>query len=742
MQAINFSVDSELLRELGERLVGRQYIALAELVKNSFDADATRVEIRIESDAIQVSDNGHGLTEEDFAKRWMRVGSTHKVTEMTSPVLKRRLTGSKGVGRLAVQFLANELELTSIPDKIRLQKGHARQELYAIVDWNTAVQAGELTQATALYELRKPGSISFPAGKPHGTTVKLSKLKHEWDSKEFEDLAREIWFLQAPFRALTGESEEAGSSFEVDLFAPDPEFVTLFNTQMARILDLYTSRVVGRLLPRKDPKKRQLKRSLRLSLDLEGERTPPYEFQIPVRGERRCMIESLDFEIRIFTLQHRQPYGIPVQKAREYMAQWGGVHIYDSGFRIPYAGPAADWLRLEVDHSHRLAQSRLLPRELNVQMGLNHLPTNSRVLGVVNIDTNHEGSKASSCGDLSGQHLQIQVSRDRLVSNEAFRQLQDAVRFALDYYATRLAALRIEDRAKQRKLATPRFVVENVWDVLRKHDEVIPSSVSRELDTELTKTIESVREQAEWTSNQASLLGAMATVGSTAIAFDHQLNQQLGVLEYHTSVLDDVSSADRGITEAIGSVAASIKQWIQDVRNTRTVFSPITDERNRTAVDRFRARPTIETMTDSLKVVLRGVTVDVSGVDENMLLPVASYPVWMAVFHNLMMNASNAMLDSELKRITVTSLTDGRRRAIRIHDTGVGIDLRKAERLFEPLARDLDISADRRALGYGGTGLGLAIVRMLATDVMAEVRFIEPELPFNTCFELSWMEES
>ena len=36
LQTINFTVDSELLRELGERLVGRQYIALAELVKNSF----------------------------------------------------------------------------------------------------------------------------------------------------------------------------------------------------------------------------------------------------------------------------------------------------------------------------------------------------------------------------------------------------------------------------------------------------------------------------------------------------------------------------------------------------------------------------------------------------------------------------------------------------------------------------------------------------------------------------------
>ena len=76
-------------------------------------------------------------------------------------------------------------------------------------------------------------------------------------------------------------------------------------------------------------------------------------------------------------------------------------------------------------------------------MGLNYLPTNSRVLGVVNIDTNREAAVAKLSSIPSRQHLQIQVSRDRLVSNMAFGQLQDVVRFALDYYATRLAALRL-----------------------------------------------------------------------------------------------------------------------------------------------------------------------------------------------------------------------------------------------------------------------------------------------------------
>ena len=740
---IQFTVDAELLRELGERLVGRQYIALAELVKNSYDADATKVELRIGNDSIEVSDNGHGMTYDDFANRWMRVGSTHKVHEKASPKFQRPLTGSKGVGRLAVQFLARELELQSVPSEDRIQDEVGPVELFALVDWESAVQAGNLTSALAEYELLKPQNTEFPMGQPHGTTVTLRGLKHEWNPKEFKDLAREIWFLQPPFRELSGFAEMAESGgFEVELHADDPRSASAFDDQMPRILDLYSSRIVGRLLPRDGSGASPSERIVRFALELEGGPPQPYDFRIPVRGDYECLIGSLEFEIRIFTLHHRQPYGISVQQARDYLTEWGGVHIYDAGFRIPYAGPAADWLNLEFDHSHRLTQSRLLPEELNVRMGLNFLPTNSRVLGVVNVDTSQESTVARQNNVLTNQSLQIQVSRDRLVSNEAFHQLRDAVRFPLDYYSTRLAVLRYEEREAKREVETPQRLVENVWDVLERHEDEIPEPIAAELRTALNRTIESVREQSEWTRNQAGLLGAMATVGATALAFDHQLNQQLGVLEHHAATLKEAVKANSELKQSIGGISANISQWINDVRDTRVVFSPISDERNRKAVARFRAKHLIQTLAGNLRTIMTDVRVDVSLVDRDLLLPETSFPVWMAIFHNLFTNACNAMLDSDLKRISVSSFKSGRRLGIRVQDTGVGIDLSKAEEFFQPLVRGLEITPERQGLIYGGTGLGLAIVRMLATDLSADVRFVKPAPPFTTCFELSWSEKS
>ena len=735
-----FAVDSQLLRELGERLVGRQYIALAELVKNSYDADATNVEILIRDDCIEVSDNGHGMTFEDFQTRWMRVGSTHKVEERTSPELKRALTGSKGVGRLAVQFLASKLELVSVPKMKATGNDLTQEEIRATIDWEEATRAGDLTQAYAVCERTESHDTTFPQGRPHGTKIKLEKLKHQWSPREFEDLAGEIWFLQPPFHWLGNSSNGEDRGFEVIFASADPKAVARFNAQMSGILDLYRSRVVGRLVPKSNLEKDTIKQKVELLLELERGPAQYYEYDIPLAEEASSLVYDVQFEIRVFNLQGRQPYGIPVQMARDYLRRWGGVHIYDAGFRIPYAGAAADWLRLEVDHSHRLHRSDLLPEELNVKTGLNDLPTNSRVLGSVRIDTTNEARTAVQRQLSPGQHLQMQVSRDRLVENGAFLQLRDTVRYALHYYATRRAVIRIEENTAKRGVGSPRSLAENVLDVLDEHEKDMPKSVATKLRLELRKTIESVREQSEWTRRQSGLLGAMATAGATAMALDHQFNQQLNVLEYHVSRLDDEIKSNEEQLGSIVSVSSEIKKWIQEARDTRAIFSPISDDRNRLSVGRFKARSLVENMIGNMRPILRGVKVDTTGIDQDLLLPETSYPVWMAIINNVIMNASNAMLDSDTKQISVSSFKSGIRRGLHIQDTGVGISLENADVLFKPLERELEISSERRALGYGGAGLGLAIVKMLAADLRADVRFVKPETPFNTCFELAWNE--
>ena len=95
-----------LFRNAARQLESHEY-ALTELVKNCYDADATRVELDLRNafkplkDAsIMLKDNGHGMSPEDIVERWMPIGASKNTGEQFSPKLNRKRQGGKGLGRL------------------------------------------------------------------------------------------------------------------------------------------------------------------------------------------------------------------------------------------------------------------------------------------------------------------------------------------------------------------------------------------------------------------------------------------------------------------------------------------------------------------------------------------------------------------------------------------------------------------------------------------------------------------
>jgi HSP90 family molecular chaperone len=122
MEKFLFTVDGALLSELGERLVESAHIALLELVKNAYDADATEVTVKIiprqsGGPDIEIADNGVGMTFGQVQSYWMRIATTHKVGEDTSPTYGRPLTGSKGIGRFSCRRLGTRLTLATAARK-------------------------------------------------------------------------------------------------------------------------------------------------------------------------------------------------------------------------------------------------------------------------------------------------------------------------------------------------------------------------------------------------------------------------------------------------------------------------------------------------------------------------------------------------------------------------------------------------------------------------------------------------
>jgi HSP90 family molecular chaperone len=116
-----FDIDSRLLVQLGENLVTNRAIALAELVKNSYDADAKNIIVRMyniksPSGTIIVEDDGSGMNSRTFLNTWMRIATNDKDENPISKKFKRKKSGEKGIGRFACRILSKKLTLISVSE--------------------------------------------------------------------------------------------------------------------------------------------------------------------------------------------------------------------------------------------------------------------------------------------------------------------------------------------------------------------------------------------------------------------------------------------------------------------------------------------------------------------------------------------------------------------------------------------------------------------------------------------------
>ena len=717
MPTLPFTVDAELLRELGERLVGKPHIALAELVKNSYDADATQVTIRFAPDkhSIEISDNGHGMSIDEFKDFWMRIGTTHK-KEKRSRDLKRLMTGSKGVGRLAVQFLANKLTIITIPAD-KNQEG-----LKAQINWNEAIETKHKQEKTKqLTEVRV--TYNKVERIRQGTAIILEELKDEWTEDSIRDLASELWWLQPPLKSLQDDSK---SRFNIRFQSARQDYTKTFVKQMKAIRSIWIARLVGKTVDG----------DITFSLEFDDGQLIVHKYKIADfshnNGEfsKSKNLNTCHFEIRIYKLSGRQKHGIKVETAREYFRKYGGVHVYDGDFRLPYYGlPTSDWLQLEYDHSHRQNVSQLLPKETQVFRALNDLPTLGRVFGVVEVNTSTE------------PNLEIMITRDRLTEETtAYKDLVKTIRYAIDFYANESTRRKIRKKEDETSSEPTSLKFEHVEQVLEYYKQEIPKEIYQEIYKRVQEATTAADTQQELALKQMGLLAPLATAGISALSYQHELKKQFTYIEKTINRMQNIETMSPELENNLQSLSTELTSWLKRAKATNLLFDYIADTENTQQKQSLRARGVIEDITDQTSFLARGTEIDYSQIDRNLRLPAASFAEWGAIFQNVFINAFNAMLDSPKRLLHISFRSHGKSREILIQDTGHGINLKDADRLFEPFQRASKISAERKALGYGGTGLGLTIVRLLANNMGCRVQFVEPDDGFKTAFSIRWRE--
>lgn len=220
---LTFSVDSSLLFQLGEQLVAKPSIALAELVKDAYDADATEVTIELEKvdrpgGTITVADNGYGMTFEDIQRGWMRIATAAKRNNTVSKVYCRSVTGAKGIGRFAARRLGNKLELQSTAETKTSTKEHVIKEQVTVrFDWEADFSSGSNLVDIPVSYTRQ----DVPPRTKTGVSLSIKGVRDAWSNDEIVDLRHDLVSLQNPFPDHVTRPKNDGDS---DCLA-DPGFI-------------------------------------------------------------------------------------------------------------------------------------------------------------------------------------------------------------------------------------------------------------------------------------------------------------------------------------------------------------------------------------------------------------------------------------------------------------------------------------------------------------------------------------
>jgi signal transduction histidine kinase len=221
---LHFDVSTGLKRVLGRELITDDEVAIFELVKNSFDAGAGKVQLFFGGDSVVVADNGSGMSYEDIREKWLFVAYSSKregrpEKDFRDVAAERRhFAGSKGIGRFSSDRLGGEIVLQTRP-----KQGKGTTVHTVTVDWQrfekSDMEHFEKIPVTyaPLNAFQLPKELGkFGATLKHGTVIEIRKLRHKWGRSRLLALKASLAKLINPF----GDKVDR---FSIVIIAPDEE---------------------------------------------------------------------------------------------------------------------------------------------------------------------------------------------------------------------------------------------------------------------------------------------------------------------------------------------------------------------------------------------------------------------------------------------------------------------------------------------------------------------------------------
>ncbi|NDV42945.1 sensor histidine kinase [Flagellimonas sediminis] len=683
---------ARIIHTIGSDLIGDSYAALVELVKNSYDADSSKVDINFEYKSIDnedalvilISDDGHGMNFDTVINKWLVPATDDKLKRKESPK-GRKFQGRKGIGRFAASILGQEMTLSSIDEN--------GEKTTVVIDWRKFKTDEFLEKIELLVEKEMTNEES-------GTQIEIiaknevkdSKIS-AWDKNSIESLVNELRKLISPFK-----------DFENDRFTINLSFTNCpiegynerdFEIETYPIIELYDYRISG-IVDSQGTASLLYENNV---TDVKQSENINTHFELQ-NGGKYCGELTIDF--RVFD---REPEAIdnlinkglidPVtekfagkNEAKRMLNEVYGVNIYKNQFRIrPYGNGGIDWLDLDKD------------RIQNFTLKI----SNNQIVGFINIQSE----------ELS--NLEEKSARDGLKENEYYQGLKEISQKVLKELELR----RLTFRERSLKSRKGRTSIQNSMNNLFSFSELsnnIESKLEKfnvskvninEIKDILKKEEESKAELLEDIQKTIAIYQGQATLGKIVNFILHEgrkpiqfLNTEIKVIERY--IRHYKASKDEEILDEVSESVEAFRKNSKLISDLFKRVNPLASQRRGNKKE-FKIKPIIE---DSYKVFKQSLNesnirfsiicddiVSLYGWEEDL------YVAMTNLIENSIYWLTNSKKDSREIEVTVSKTLESIKIDYKDNGPGLTDDEIESDIIFEP----------GYSKKHNGTGLGLAI---------------------------------
>lgn len=695
---------ARLIHTIGSDLIGDSYAALVELVKNSYDADAKKVDVlftyksiaNTPALSITIQDNGHGMSFDTVVNKWLVPATNDKLKRKTSPY-GRNFQGRKGIGRFAASILGQELTLTTITS--------SGKKSSAIVDWRVFNTDDYLENIKLLIEEEDtdaaPGTFIEIIARDEkieevidGVSVIKDDYKMSyWTKENIDALENELRRLISPFQEFTEDEFKINLAFSN---CPFPEYNNKeFAIEAYPIIKLYDYKINGiidengrgKLMYENNVDETKISEEIDVHFKLEN-------------GGKFCGKVRIDF--RVFD---REPEAIgnlinkglidPISQryvgrneAKRLLNEVYGVNLFRNNFRVrPYGNGGIDWLDLDKD--------RIQDFSLRV--------SNNQVVGFVTIEPEEKSD------------LQEKSARDGLKENRAYFGLKEICKRALRELEVRRYTYR-KNTLKSRKGRTS---IQHTLDELFSFSELKGSIEGRlkklNLENEQIKEISSIINNEEQKKTQLleevkktiAIYQGQATLGKIVSFILHEGRKSIHFFRNEAPVIERYlkhykATGDDSLIEDINTSLVGFEKHSALLSDLFQRVNPLASQKRGAKAD-FEVKKSI---LDAFEIFRRSIEdshIQFSLICEDNIFIYGWYNDLYVAIANLIENSIYWLIQSERldPKIEISVTSREQRIVIVYKDNGPGLTKEEisTEIIFEP--------------GYSkklnGTGLGLAI---------------------------------